>query len=129
MQTDIQSRTGSIHSVSPNKISSSGPTSLLKRCGYFTYLPTALRLSSEQYPVKPPILMKRTGLTLGGFIQPSSARNILEHPSNMEKGLKGFFSLSQNQFLFDELEKVNRDFSASIGDVEVTEVWAQDYKL
>ena len=24
---------------------------------------------------------------------------------------------------------MNRDFSASIGDVEVTEVWAQDYKL
>lgn len=35
--------------------------------------------------------MKRTGLTVDGFIQPSIARNLLEQPANMEKGLSQRF--------------------------------------
>ena len=62
--------------------------------------------------------IKRTGLTLGGFIQLSIARNILEQPANMEKGLSQRFLWFVPEPIpvpFDELEKVNRDFSASIG--------------
>lgn len=62
--------------------------------------------------------MKKTGLTLGGFIQPSIARNLLEQPANVEKGLCQrflWFAPKPTPIPFDELEKVNRDFSASIG--------------
>lgn len=62
--------------------------------------------------------MKLTGLTLGGFIQPSIARNLLEQPTNVEKGLCQrfmWFVAKPTAVPFDDLEKVNRDFSASIG--------------
>ena len=29
----------------------------------------------------------RTGLTVGGFVQPGFARGLIEHPPNIEKGL------------------------------------------
>ena len=62
--------------------------------------------------------MKLTGLTLGGFIQPSIARNLLEQPANVEKGLCQrfmWFVAKPIAVPFDDLEKVDRDFSASIG--------------
>lgn len=64
--------------------------------------------------------MKQTGLTLGGFIQPSIARNLLEQPANMEKGLSQrflWFVPKPSPVPFDELERVDQDFSASIGTV------------
>ena len=51
--------------------------------------------------------MKLTGLTLGGFIQHSIARNLLEQPANVEKGLCHIFIAVP----FDDLEYVNRFFS------------------
>ena len=62
--------------------------------------------------------MKQTGLTLGGFIQPSIARNLLEQPTNIEKGLCQrfmWFVAKPTPVPFDDLERVNRDFSMSIG--------------
>lgn len=58
--------------------------------------------------------METTGLTLGGFIQPSVARNILEQQANAEKGLCQrflWFVPKPTPVPFDELEKVDRDFS------------------
>lgn len=62
--------------------------------------------------------MKQTGLTLGGFIQPSVARNLLEQPANTEKGLCQrflWFVPKPTPVPFDELEKVNAEFTADIG--------------
>ena len=62
--------------------------------------------------------MTKTGLTLGGFIQPSIVKGILEQPSNAEKGLCQrflWFTPKPTPVPFDQLEKTDRDFSASIG--------------
>lgn len=62
--------------------------------------------------------METTGLTVGGFIQPSVARNILDQPANAEKGLCQrflWFVPQPTPIPFDELTKVNREFSASVG--------------
>ena len=62
--------------------------------------------------------MKLTGLTLGGFIQPSITRNLLEQPANVEKGLCQrfmWFVAKPTAVPFDELEKVDRKISASVG--------------
>lgn len=62
--------------------------------------------------------METTGLTVGGFIQPSIARNILDQQANAEKGLCQRFLWFVSQptpVPFDELDKVNREFSTSIG--------------
>ena len=62
--------------------------------------------------------METTGLTVGGFIQPSIARNILDQQANAEKGLCQrflWFVPQPTTVPFDELNKVNREFSASIG--------------
>ena len=61
--------------------------------------------------------METTGLTIGGFIQPSIARNILEQTANAEKGLCQrflWFVPQPTPIPFDELTKVNREFSASV---------------
>ena len=63
--------------------------------------------------------MKLTGLTLGGFIQPSVARNLLEQHANAEKGLCQrflWFVPKPTPVPFNELEKVNVDFTACIGE-------------
>lgn len=60
--------------------------------------------------------METTGLTVGGFIQPSIARNILDQPANAEKGLcQGFlwFVPQPTPVPFDELAKVDSEFSVS----------------
>lgn len=62
--------------------------------------------------------MKVTGLTVGGFIQPSIARNLLEQPTNVDKGVCQrfmWFSPKQVSVPFEKLEKVNEEFSASVG--------------
>ena len=61
-------------------------------------------------------IMKKTGLMLGGFIQPNIAKNLLELPSNVEKGFCQrflWFVPKPTPIPFDKLEKVNKDFSAS----------------
>ena len=63
-------------------------------------------------------LMKVTGLTLGGFIQPSIARSLLEQPANVDKGVCQrfmWFSPQQVSVPFEKLEKVNEEFSTSVG--------------
>ena len=66
--------------------------------------------------------MSYTGLTVGGFIQPSIARNLIEIPSNVEKGLcQRFLWLVPKPTVvsFDRLQKVDKDFTTSIGKVYV----------
>ena len=62
--------------------------------------------------------MKLTGFTLGEFIQPSISRNLLEQGANVEKGLCQrflWFVPKPTPVPFDQLQKVDRDFSVSIG--------------
>lgn len=63
--------------------------------------------------------MKDTRLTIGGFTQPGVARNIIDMPSNAEKGLSHRFVWLFPQPLygkFDSLEEVNEDFNENIGE-------------
>ena len=63
--------------------------------------------------------MKFTGLTVGGFTQPSVARTLLELPTNAEKGFSQRFwwCIPKPHIVrFDELQRVDREFSASIGE-------------
>ena len=60
----------------------------------------------------------RTGITLGGFIQPSVARSLIELQPNVEKGLcQRFLWLVSQPTLkkFDQLQKVDDDFVSRIG--------------
>ena len=62
--------------------------------------------------------METTGLTVRGFIQPSIVRNILDQQANAEKGLCQrflWFVPQPTPVGFDDLDKVDQDFSASIG--------------
>ena len=66
--------------------------------------------------------MSYTGLTLGGFIQPSIPRNLIEIPSNVEKGFcQRFLWLVPKPPVvsFDRLQRVDKDFATSIGKVYV----------
>ena len=61
--------------------------------------------------------MRLTGLTLGGFIQPSVARNLLKQHANVEKGLCQrflWFVPKPTPVPFDEMENVRVEFSTSI---------------
>ena len=61
--------------------------------------------------------MDTTGLMVGGFIQPSIARNILDNPANFEKGLCQrflWFFPQSTPIPFDELDKVDQEFSSSV---------------
>ena len=62
--------------------------------------------------------MDTTGLTVGGFTQPIRARNMLENPVNVEKGLPQrflWFVPQPNPIPFDQLAKVDQEFSSSVG--------------
>lgn len=62
--------------------------------------------------------MSHTSLTLGGFIQPSIARALIEVPQNVEKGLcQRFLWLAPKPVTvaFDDLQQVDSQFSASVG--------------
>jgi len=64
--------------------------------------------------------MSHTGLTLGGFIQPTIARNLIEIQSNVEKGLCQRFLWVVPQptvVSFEKLQRVNKEFTTSIGKV------------
>jgi hypothetical protein len=62
--------------------------------------------------------MNHTGLTIGGFTQPTVARNLIEMQGNVDKGLcQRFLWLFPKPMAvrFTELQKVDKDFSASMG--------------
>ena len=67
--------------------------------------------------------MHHTGLTVGGFIQPSIARNLIEILSNVEKCLCQRFLWLVPQptaVSFEKLQKVDQEFSTSIGTIICT---------
>lgn len=62
--------------------------------------------------------MKRTGLTLGGFIQPSVSRYYLEQVQSSNHGLSQrflWFVPKSKPVLFRELTTVNKEFKTSLG--------------
>ena len=62
--------------------------------------------------------MQRTGMTLGGFIQPSVARSLIELQSNVEKGVcQRFLWLIPKPTVvkFDQLQEIDASFVATIG--------------
>ena len=62
--------------------------------------------------------MSHTSLTVGGFIQPSMAKALIEMAQNIEKGLcQRFLWLAPKPVTvaFDDLEQVDSQFSASVG--------------
>ena len=62
--------------------------------------------------------MGHTGLTVGGFTQPTVARNIVCNPGNSDKGLcQRFLWLlpKPKSVAFEELQKVDQGFCTSIG--------------
>lgn len=64
--------------------------------------------------------MDHTGLTIGGFTQPSVARNLIEITANVEKGLcQRFLWLvpKPTPVSFEQLQQVDKEFSASIGNI------------
>ena len=67
--------------------------------------------------------MEHTSLTIGGFTQPSVARNLIEMPTNAEKGLSQrflWFFPKPCYNKFDELEPVDEDFSDDVGELDST---------
>jgi hypothetical protein len=62
--------------------------------------------------------MKHPSLTIGGFMQTNIARILLEHPMNVDKGLHERYLWivpNPNPMSYKELEKVENDFTNSIG--------------
>ena len=62
--------------------------------------------------------MKHSSLTIGGFMQPNIARNLVEHPMNVDKGLCQRFLWivpKHNPVSFAEMEKVESEFINSVG--------------
>ena len=62
--------------------------------------------------------MGHTGLTVGGFTQPSVVKTIISNPSNSDKGLcQRFLWLVPKPVAvsFEQLQQVNKDFCTSIG--------------
>ena len=59
------------------------------------------------------------GMSVGGFIQPSVARSLIELQSNVEKGLcqRFLWLCPKATFVkFDQLQKIDDVFSTSIGE-------------
>lgn len=64
-------------------------------------------------------MMNNTNLTVGGFTQPAIARNLIEIPSNSEKGLSHcFIWLFPNPLYqeFSQLGKANQTFIQRLGE-------------
>ena len=62
--------------------------------------------------------MDHTGLTIGGFIQPSVAKSLVEVQANVEKGLcQRFLWIAPKPAAvpFSKLKQVDKDFTASMG--------------
>ena len=67
--------------------------------------------------------MSHMGLTVGSSIQPAVAQELIEHPSNIEKGLCQRFlwiAPKPNPTLFDELQCIDKDFTTAIGESYMT---------
>ena len=63
--------------------------------------------------------MECTGLTVGGFTQPTVARTLIEQPSSAEKGLcqRFLWIFPKPVFArFNSLEPVNSTFTEAIGE-------------
>ena len=66
--------------------------------------------------------MHHTGLTVGGFTQPSVAKNRIENPANIEKRpCQRFLWLvpKPTPVSFQELQQVKEEFSTSLGKIKV----------
>jgi len=62
--------------------------------------------------------MYHTGLTVGGFTQPTVAKNLIEAQGNVEKGLsQRFLWLFPKPITirFDDLEEIDSQFSTEMG--------------
>jgi len=69
--------------------------------------------------------MDRTGLTLGGFTQPSVAANLVELPQSQEKGLAQRFLWivpKPSYAKFGTLKPVNEEFCEYLGKKIVVQV-------
>jgi hypothetical protein len=67
--------------------------------------------------------MPSTSLTVGGFNQPSVARNLIELPGNAEKGLsQRFLWLIPKPVYgkFDSLEPIDKTFTQKIGNNRIS---------
>ena len=67
--------------------------------------------------------IQRTGMTLGGFIQPSVARALIDQQSNVEKGLcqRFLWIVPKPTFVnFDQLQQVDTGFISSIGEYQIS---------
>ena len=77
-----------------------------------------IKLSNNPVSGEANFAMKHTGLTIGGFTQPSVARNLIENQSNVEKGLcqRFLWILPQPTTVsFEKLEQVDKSFFIAIG--------------
>ena len=66
--------------------------------------------------------MEHTSLTIGGFTQPSVARNLIEMPTNAEKGLSQrflWFFPKPCYNKFNDLEPVDEEFSDDVGEFKL----------
>ena len=64
--------------------------------------------------------MHHTGMTVGGFIQPSVARSLIELQSNVEKGLCQrflWFCPKATFVKFDQLQQIDASFSTRPSDL------------
>ena len=64
--------------------------------------------------------MKKTGLTVGGFTQPSVAKSFIEVPQGVEKGLVQRFLWifpKPTYSKFTNLEPANKDFCDYLGEL------------
>ena len=60
--------------------------------------------------------IQRTGMTIGGFIQPSVARALIEQQSNVEKGLcQRFLWIVPKPTIVTQLQQVDARFVSVIG--------------
>ena len=67
--------------------------------------------------------IQRTGMTLGGFIQPIVVRALIEQQSNVEKGLcQRFLWIVPKPTIvtFDQLQQVDTGFMSAIGEFQLT---------
>lgn len=72
--------------------------------------------------------MEHTSLTIGGFTQPSVARNLMEMPANAEKGLSQRFLwifLKPCYNTFNELEPVDGDFPDYVGEFKLDSTFCE----
>ncbi len=73
-----------------------------------------------------------TGLTLGGFIQPSVAWHLIEIPANIEKGLcQRFLWLvpKPSPVPFEDLQQVDREFFTSLSKLTCSITYTSDQIL